>query len=293
MISIIIPSFNETYLERTIKDILQKAKGDFEIIIHIDSGEMPDIKDERILYCVEDKPIGMRGGINYGLDHANGDYIMKTDAHCAFDEGFDVKMMKDMQDDWLMIPRRYSLHADNWDKVDTLPIKDYHHLSWPGVRSAYGRSMYVVDWPKRTAERFNKPEYMIDDTMVFQGSCWLANKKYFMEHVGYLDDNPDTYSSFSGEQVETGLKYWLGGGKIKVNKNTWYAHLFKNKKYYGGIETKNRDYKRDLKNKAGYAWYTKHWMRNEEPNMKHKFEWLVEKFMPVPGWPLDKKLWTI
>ncbi len=30
-------------------------------------------------------------------------------------------------------------------------------------------------------------------------------------------------------------------------------------------------------------------MKNEEPGMIHKIEWLVEKFWPVPTWPDDWK----
>ena len=31
-----------------------------------------------------------------------------------------------------------------------------------------------------------------------------------------------------------------------------------------------------------------------EPNMIHKFEWLVDKFFPIPTWPEDyKKLWLV
>ena len=115
-----------------------------------------------------------------------------------------------------------------------------------------------------------------------------------MSHVGPLDDSPDHYSTFSGEQLEIGLKYWLGGGEVKVNKNTWYAHLFKNLHYYTQKgRASDRNYKHSLKTKAGWDWTAKHWLRNEEPNMVHKLEWLIDKFMPVPGWPEDKKLWVL
>jgi len=40
---------------------------------------------------------------------------------------------------------------------------------------------------------------------------------------------------------------------------------------------------------AGHTWGGHHWMRNEEPGMIHKLEWLVDKFWPVPTWPDDWK----
>jgi len=298
-VSIIIPSYREIYLNRTLEDILEKAKGDIEILVHVDKclpKNFPeqDINDDRVIFKYANKPQGMRAGINWGLNEAKGDYIMKCDAHCVFDNGFDLKLQKDMEDNWLVVPRRYSLYANGWKRDLRMPTKDYHYLAFPQVYNDYGYLMAPQAWRLRTRERMNNPKYEIDDTMSLQGSCWFANRNYFMERVGYLDDNMNTYSTFSGEQLEVGLKYALGGGEVKVNKKTWYAHLFKNKAFYSqkGMSI-NKVYKKSLKSLAGWDWATKHWVNNEEPNMIHPFSWLVEKFWPVPTWPSDRKLWKI
>jgi glycosyltransferase involved in cell wall biosynthesis len=295
MVTIIIPSRNEPYLNETLRDLLKKAKGEFEIIVTIDD-KWPDevIKDTRITYLHPSKPEGMRAGINAGLALASGKYIMKVDAHCLFAEGFDEIMVRDMQEDWLMIPRRYSLYADGWKREDRMPIKDYHYIHYPIKHDKKGWFMTPQEWRERTYERMDKPEYMIDDTMSFQGSFWFADREFFMKTVGYLDDSDDTYTSFSGEQHEVGLKYWLKGGQVKVNKNTWYAHLFKNLNYYTNIaKVRDRGYKKDILANAGWEWTTKHWLNNEEKGIIHPFSWLLEKFWPVPTWPEDKKLWKI
>ena len=286
-LSILIPSKNCSYSMKTVQDVLDKAVGDIEVIVNVDD-EWPDeiIKDERVKYLHPEKPIGMRGGINAGLRIAKGDYIMKTDDHCLFAKGFDKTLAEDMQKNWLVIPRRYPLHADEWRRDERMPIKDYHYLAFPRIGSKYGLGLFPQEWKQRTYERMNDPKYEIDDTMTFQGSCWFANRKYFMERVGLLDDSADAYSTFSGEPLEIGLKYWLGGGEIKVNKKTWYAHLFKNRGYYAGRQ-KDKDYKLELKNIAGHTWACRHWMNDEEPKMIHKFEWLVEKFWPIPTWEPD------
>jgi len=289
-ISILIPSYNEPYLGKTLKDILKKAEGDIEILVNLDSPHDNLVKDKRITYFHNDKPLGMRGGINRCLKASKGKYIIKVDAHCLFAQGFDRVLLETMQDDWLVIPRRYSLHGD-WKREMRMPYKDYHYLSYPQDSKFYGFAMFPVEWRERTKERADIP---IDDTMIFQGSFWLANKDYFMKRVGLLDDSPDTYSTFSGEQLEIGLKYWLGGGQVKVNKNTWYAHLFKNKRYYTTVgNVRDRKYKINLKAVAGWEWTAKHWLHDKEPNMIHKFSWLLEKFWPVPGWPEDRRLWSI
>ena len=133
------------------------------------------------------------------------------------------------------------------------------------------------------------PKFDIDDTMTFQGSCWMANKKHFLKLVGSLDDRAETYSPFGAEPLEIGLKYWLGGAQVKVVKKAWYAHLFKKRRHY---QTRlfSRRYKNNQVNSR--TWASKHWMNNEEPGMIHPLSWLVEKFWPVPTWPKDRSLWV-
>jgi hypothetical protein len=121
----------------------------------------------------------------------------------------------------------------------------------------------------------------VDDTMIFQGSCWFANRTYFLRRVGLLDDH--YYGTFSQEPMEIGLKYWLGGGAVKTTNKCWYAHLFKTGKHYKTAFFSRR-HKKDDAAICGNEWSTHHWMANEEPGMVHPFSWLVDKFMPLPGW---------
>jgi len=283
-VSILIPSRNEPYLVKTLKDILQKAEEEIEIFVNID-GEKPQdlITDKRITYFYHPEPIGMRGGINLCLKYAKGKYLMKTDAHCKFAKGFDKALKKDMQEDWLVIPRRYSLNGFRWKVAKTDRFRDYHYLCYP-VKTDWGHAMFPLEWHYTN-------ELLIDDTMIFQGSCWFANRKYFMKRVGYLDHK--SYGQFGTEQIEIGLKYWLKGGQVKVNKKTWYAHFHKEKRYYYEVlAVRNKSYKKSPSAIKGRTWATKHWMNNKEPDMIHPFSWLIEKFNP-PNWPEDRKKWTI
>ncbi len=293
MVSIIIPSYKEVYLKDTLNNILEMATGDIEIIVNVDDGIKVELGkfDPRIKFNYPNSPLGMRGGINLGLKQARGKYIMKCDAHCVFAPGFDTTISKNMEDNWLVVPRRYSLYADGWKKDPRFPPKDYHYIAYPADSRFYGRAMFPYDWKTRGVERANVD---IDDTMTLQGSCYIANRKYFMKHVGFLDDSSITYSPFGAEQLEVCLKYWLKGGEVKVNKLTWYAHLFKNSRYYRETAgSDSRKYKVGIKARGSWAWATKHWLSNEEPNTIHKFEWLVEKFWPVPTWPEDRSLWQL
>ena len=292
MLSVIIPAYKDLFLQKTIDSLLENAQEEIEIIPVLD-GYVPDkpIKsDSRVKIINFEKNLGMRGATNAGIAKASGKFIMKCDSHCLFGAGFDKILVKNCAENWLMIPRRYSIDEVNWQRNDKRPIRDYHYITYPTSTRDYGVCMSSQDWWQRDKEH-SDPKYDIDDTMIFQGSCWLANKKYFMKRVGFLDDRRETYTPFGGEQLEIGLKYWLGGGKVKVIKKTWYAHLVKRPHHYrAGLFTGR--YKRNSDTALSRAWTAKHWMDNQEPGMIHPFSWLVEKFWPVPTWPEDRKLWV-
>ena len=75
---------------------------------------------------------GLRAAINAGASIARGKYLMKTDAHCAFEPGYDEILKADCDSDWLVIPRRDRLDAENWCRqVVGKPPIDYHYLSCP------------------------------------------------------------------------------------------------------------------------------------------------------------------
>lgn len=289
MLSIIIPSLNDPFLNQTVQGLLDNAEGEIEIIVNLD-GKVPTdlVRDPRVKYLHSETVQGMRAGINACLAVATGKYIMKSDSHCLFGEGYDTILTRDMQDDWLVVPRRYTLLEKEWIRDLTRPIKDYHYLSYFGLPSSYGRSMFPIEWKARAAER-SDPQYDIDETMTIQGSCYVANREYFMQRVGFLDHQ--AYTQFAGEPLEVSLKYWLCGGAVMVNKKTWYAHLFKNRGYYNTRPAKEREFKFKSKQRGGYEYAARHWLNNEEPGQVHDFNWLLEKFWPVPTWPEDRNLW--
>jgi glycosyltransferase involved in cell wall biosynthesis len=283
-LSIVIPVGKEPYLNKTIESLLSSCVEDIEIIPVFDGYDQrePLPNDSRI------KPIktehkGMRNAINTGVNASKGKYLMKCDAHCCFAHGFDKILIESCQDDWLVIPRRYSLIEETWDRKEFGKIRDYHYITFPH-KTSWGYGIFPIEWFIKGLE-----DKEIDDTMTFQGSCWLSNREYFTKHIGLLDDK--CYSPYGGEQLEIGLKYWLGGGRVIVNKRTWYAHLRKTMHHYN-IHMFSTQHKRDAGALAGHEQMARHWLNNQEPNMIHDFKWLIEKFWPVPTWPEDRSLWV-
>ncbi len=290
-VTVIIPSRNEIFLQKTIQDIIAKAKGDIEVIAILD-GYWPVeekrqfwstpaiIDDPRVRYLHFSNPRGMRNAINSAAAVAKGKYLMKCDAHCMFAEGFDQILSANCEDNWIAIPRRKRLDAELWAIQDVKkPDIDYHFLDCP-ITNLAGYQMHGVNWPQRSLARA-KPEYDIDDTMTFQGSSWFMSANHFKNRLHWMSE--EGYGSFCQEPQEIGNKTWLSGGRIVVNKKTWYAHLHKGAKFGRGYFQNVNDLY------TGHTWGAHHWMRNEEPDMTYKFEWLVDKFWPVPTWPDDWK----
>lgn len=296
MLSVIIPSRNEIFLNKTIEDLLIKAKGEIEIIAVLDGYQPSEtkrefwstpafIKDPRVTYIQKNEAEGLRKAINSGASVAKGDFLMKLDAHCMFEEGFDLKLAADCDENWVVIPSRYSLDAEHWAIEDNgKPRRDYHYLCYPERGKAHDWGMHGVEWWSRGKER-SDPKYDIDDNMSFQGSCWFMHKKWFTDFLGGMDEN-EIYAGWAQEPQEIGNKTWLGGGELKVNKKTWYAHLHKGSRYGRGYLMDDRGVI------AGHNYSAKYWMNNMWEERIHDMSWLIEKFWPVPTWPEDRSLWV-
>ena len=86
------------------------------------------------------------------------------------------------------------------------------------------------------------------------------------------------YGGFTQEPQELGLKVWLGGGRIVVNKNTYYAHLHKGKVWGRGYALPRGETDKGHKYSAAF------WTSNLWEGRVHDFDWLIDKFWPVPTW---------
>ena len=266
MISILIPSRNEPYLQKTIQDLRQKAIGDVEIIAVLD-GYWPPIKEIETCPCVTyihfSNPRGMRNAINSAVAIAKGDYILKVDAHVMFDKGYDVVLPEFCDDNVVVVPRRYALDPVKWERTDNpkYPV-DYMYLS---------NDYHGVIWEEKNKEPNIK---VYDDLMSAQGSCWFMHRDYYHE-LDLMDES--LFGTFASEFQEVGLKCWLSGGRVIVNKKTWYAHWHKEE---------SRGYTLEKAEGQKAVDHVKEWMNGKYtwPKQKYDIKWLVEHFAPVPTW---------
>jgi len=299
-LSILIPSRNEEFLARTVEDLLSNIEGDTEIIVGLD-GEwaLPELEQhERVTVVYYDESIGQRAMTNQLCRLSKAKYVMKIDAHCAVDKGFDVKMMAKMHDNWTMIPVMRNLHAFDW-------VCDKGHRRYQGPSGACtdcgGDTHKEVVWnpktnPQSTSYRFDntlhfqyfgeyksRPEYIeglkdgITETMSIQGSCFMLTREKYWE----LDICDEAHGSWGQQGVEVACKTWLSGGRVVVNHDTWYAHMFRTNgdftfPYPNPGISKAREYSREL------------WFNNKWDKAIYPLQWLVDKFSPVPDWDVSK-----
>ena len=272
MVSVLIPARNEQYLGKTIENVLENARDEIEIIVILD-GYIPDPQlhfDNRVIFVHYKESIGQRQAINIAARMAKGKYIMKLDAHCAVDEGFDVKLATDCEEDMTMIGRMYNLDIETW-KPKLHKFTDYMYFSSPNFEKPFRSQYYYGD----EFRRLHRKKELIDDILCIMGPCFFMwRDRFFMQ--GGCDEG---HGSWGNQGIEVSLKAWLSGGRLVVNKKTWFAHWFRGGggpgfPYHitGNEQERARAYSRNL------------WLNNKWPGQVRPLSWLLDKFKPVPTW---------
>ncbi len=306
-LSILIPARNEMFLARTIEDIIANIEADTEVIAVLDGAwaDPPIKQNERVNVIYLPKSIGQRAATNLAVRLSRAKYVMKIDAHCSFDKGFDRKMLeafKTAGDNVTMVPIMRNLWAFDW-KCYHCGWKKYQgptpttcgqcgkgdkirrKMLWIGKHNPQSTSycfdssphfQYFESWKHRPAYTKDKQEKGVTETMSLQGSCWMLTREKYWE-LGICDEN---FGSWGSQGIEVAVKTWLSGGRVLVNHKTWYAHMFRTQggdfgfpyPISGKDQQKARNFARDL------------FFNNKWPLQKRPFRWLIEKFWPVKGW---------
>lgn len=307
MLSVIIPGLNEVFMRQTVEDVLNHSGRDTEVIAVCD-GYWPDpvIQDHPRLQVIHfTNAIGQRAATNAGARLSAAKYIMKLDAHCSVEDGFDAKLIADMQPDWTMIPQMYRFHAFDWRCSEcgwgqyqgSKPEKcgecghpeTYMHMVWEPnwskgttVSWRFDRDMRFQYWTghRDRTEVKQQLETGLLETMSCIGCCFLMERRRFF-NLGGMDERHGSWGQYG---TELACKAWLSGGKMVTSTKTWAAHLFRTGNFSQHGEStfpyqllqkdveKARSYSRDL------------WMHNRWRKQKRSLSWLVEKFWPVPDW---------
>jgi glycosyltransferase involved in cell wall biosynthesis len=280
-VTVVIPSRKEPYLKQTVECIL-RTSSNIELYVVLDGYKPiePLPEDKRLKIIQSDTVRGMKAGINAVAAIAKGKYLMKIDAHCQIGEGWDEILQADCEDNWITVPRRYWLDAPNWQIMDK-ECCDMMYYIYPFTHQYLPR-MTCRPWYERARER---KDILIDEDMGFQGSLWFMHLKHY-QRIGGLTEFG--YGTQSGESEELALKTQLGPwqGAVMRNKKTWYAHWAKpNTHWRTDPETAGRitDEERD----TGFLYAFDYWWNNRWEERVHDFQWLIDRFAPLPRWPED------
>jgi glycosyltransferase involved in cell wall biosynthesis len=175
-LSVLIPARNEMFLAKTVEDILKNKRGNTEVIVGLD-GEwanpgVPVHDDVSVLYVPES--LGQRGITNQLCRLSKAKYVMKLDAHCSVDEGFDLKMIEVMRDNYTLIPLMRNLHAFDWycAKCNT---RDYQGPSQKFEICPKCKEKRVKDIVWRAKDSPRSTSFRFDKTLHFQ--YWNDFKK--------------------------------------------------------------------------------------------------------------------
>ncbi len=258
-LSVIIPSYKDPLLVKTIDSLLENSElGDGLEIIAVLDGYWPEFEirqDPKVRYIHLGRNGGMRGAINAGVNVARGEFLMRTDEHCTFGKGFDRIMVESCEPNWIMTARRFFLDPVKWEVMD-IPFVDYERLQIQEIQD--GIKFAGTPWRSRAKER---KDIMIDETMAMQGSCWVMPHAWWNKVIGELQS--EGYGTHYQDSHEMVFKTWQAGGKIMVNKNTWFAHKhrdFPRTHTYGGQEARD-----------GWAYALNLWKDYYEKEIKPKW----------------------
>ncbi len=315
-LSILIPSRNEVFLKNTIEDIVKNRRRDTEVIVVLD-GEwsdppIPQYDNVNIIYV--NKAIGQRAATNLAAKLSTAKYVMKVDAHCSFDEGFDGKMLDGFAkfgENNTMVPIMRNLHVFNWkctkcgnewyqgptptfcckDNVGKVRNDDcsstgfVREVKWIGKHNPQSASFSFDSEPhfKYFEDYKHRPQYIKDkklhqctETMSLQGSCFMCTRENYWK-LRLCDEE---LGNWGNQGIEVAVKTWLSGNRVLCNHTTWYSHMFRTQGGDFGFPWPNSGHEtqRTKANVRKVVW------KSQLPHQKYKLSWLLEKFWPVPGW---------
>lgn len=309
-LSVLIPARNEQFLNRTIQDVLENRRAKTQVIVVLDGAwplePIPMHPDVDIVYYPES--IGQRAATNQAARLSQAPHLMKLDAHCALAPGFDQVLIESHQAGWIQVPRMYNLHAFNWicdqcktgayqgakpekciqcgnrefsQKIIWKPKK--HPIDYMAFTEnlifmyfdnnflkPYGGNKELYDHKRRTWAQGE-----ITDLMSCLGACWFLEREHFWK-LGGLDEG---HGSWGQMGTEIACKAWLSGGALKINKKTWFAHMFRTGHGFSYPYPLSHSQQEHARTYSRALWPHDQWEKAMRP-----FAWLIEKFSPLPGW---------
>ena len=201
-VSVIIPAHNEqAFLNKTIDSFLSNAAGFVECIVVLNGYEQDVDPRARVIHNKEN--LGERIAMNQAVKAALGKYIIRIDAHCDIDKGWDTKLIEAFKD---------KPHAVVVPVITCLDKNWKRHLGhWYG---------FCKLLPTFEEKWHTKKEYgIVEPNMGLTGCGMMMNREWYLA-IGGADENmprmgaigPEfaTYAHLHGDGVFTRTDVLLG-----------------------------------------------------------------------------------
>ena len=252
-ISVIIPTINDPYLERTIASVKENAEGPIEVIVVNDGGT-----DGTVGLINHPVTVGKRVSVNQAAQLARGKYLFILDAHCSMSKGWDTKMKESVRDKNLV----YCMIRDMDSKTWEYRPGDYLHVR-------LNREWTEKWWSRRKLDKCEVEE----ESMTITGCAWMIDRIHYWQLGGF----DESLGFWGWEGPEWTCKIWMGKdpGKVILRTDVICGHIF-------GTNKDNKLYTtRMIPESEYFAYMQKKW--------GDKIQALADYFGDVPEWITEPK----
>jgi hypothetical protein len=323
-LSILIPSRNEMFLRRTVEDVLANSRADTEVIAVLDGAwAEPQLEQHpKVTLIYHPQSVGQRAATNEAARVSTADYVMKLDAHCSVDEGFDVKLLeaaKALGLDVTQIPAQKNLHAFDWVCIGgpggAAPCgwRQYQGPT-PMTKGAAGLMLtpdapLVPGCPKCGGEVQRdivwKPRRGVTTT------AWRFDAELHFQYWGEFEKRPEGRGEITETMSCLGAcffmardRYWELGGLdeghgswgqmgIEIGCKSWLSggRMVTNKRTWFAhmFRTQGGDFGfpyevKGSEQEKARRYSRELWNNDRWPGQVLPLRWLIDHFAPVPGW---------
>jgi len=207
-VTVIIPTGkNEKInnINRTIKSVLNNSSMSVEILVLADGWEPDGINTNAKISssCIN---IGERKTVNRGFKEAEGDYVLRIDAHCAMSKDWDKILLDQYKKNTISLCILDALDEETWGSLN-------HRYTFVYVNPSCEEKWWG-----------DYPEGLItcEPTMSLTGCGWFCDKNLFLNKLQFDED----LSKWGCIGPELTAKIERINGSIILNKNVTCLHLF-------------------------------------------------------------------
>lgn len=253
MVSVIITTINDPFLNRTIKTVRENASLPVEFIVINDGGIAPKFKDSDIMLIDHKSTLGRRVSINEAVQLALGSHLLILDAHCSMSKDWDVKMIESCKKKNLVYAIIRDMNPKTWDYLPG----HYLHVR---LNKDYTEKW----WNRKPLEKCSVEE----ESMTITGCAWMVTKERYKELGGY----DESLGKYGWDGPEWTCKIWMGDnpGRVLLRTDVVCGHIF-------GTNNGGKLYRCEMISKPAYVAYMKNLYAS-------KIQALVDRFSPVPDW---------